>query len=264
VKHHIGRAAIACTIVAAQVLGVATSASGSTGQAAPTDEVLAIVSPLAAPACSALGSTTFLVPVVGGLATDQLAIEGLDVGDTLLDVLGPLFVVCGSLPGAQGTRCELDAQIAGIYPVELKALLPSPTILGGVVEGLNKLLETLGLPPDPLALSSVFKCAVPAGADAPVPPAAPGAPVVAPPMLSGFPAPLPPGSPSMLPLAEPAAPGTTTGAGTPARTSLISRVVRNVPGYFVTLQLILVTLLALYLGASWLTSARILRRRPRG
>jgi hypothetical protein len=263
VKHSIGRATVVCTIVAAQIIGIATSGSAATAQAEPTDDVLAILSPLAAPACSAVGSTTFLVPVVGGLATDQLAIEGLDVGDTLLDVLGPLFVVCGSLPGARGTRCELDAQIAGIYPAELKTLLPSPTILGGVVEGLNKLLETLGLPPDPLALSSAFKCAVPAGAEAPVAPAAPGAPVVDPPAISGFPGPLPPGSPSTLPLTEPAAPGSTS-AGTPARTSLISRVVRNVPGYFVTLQLILVTLLMLYLAASWLTSARILRRRPRG
>jgi hypothetical protein len=263
VNRRVRRTAVAFAVLATGVVGPTVSASAAPDQAQPTDQLLSIVSPLAAPVCSAVGSTTFLVPVVGGLLNDQLALDGFDAADTLLDVLGPLFVVCGSLPGAKGTRCELDSQIAGVYPADLKTLLPPPTILGGIIEGLDTLLETLGVPPSTLGLASVFMCAVPDAAAAPTAPAAPpAAPITTPATSTVFPAPLPAGASIALPdVVTPSMPRGEVAA--PARTTLISRVIRDIPDWVSTVQLILVAMLAAYLGSSWMTSARIVRRRPK-
>jgi hypothetical protein len=77
-----------------------------------------------------------------------------------------------------------------------------------------------------------------------------------------FPAPLPPGSSVTLPgLSSAVRPPV---AGTPGRTTLIGRVVRDIPGYLTTLQLALAAIVGLYLAASWWTSVRIARRRPKG
>jgi hypothetical protein len=250
---------MAIAVLLGTIAGPLEHASAAPLQPEPADQLLAIVSPLAAPVCATVGTTTFLVPVVGGLVDDQLAIEGLDVGDTLLDLLGPLFVVCGNLPGAKGTRCELDTQIAGLFPPELASLLPSPAVLGSVVEGAGNLLETLGLPRDPLGLGSALKCDLPQGETAPAAPAAPPAPLgpITTPGGTAFPAPLPPGSAPSLPAATTGSPA---GAGS-QRAMLLSRIVHDVPGYFTTVQLVLVAILALYLGFSWVTSARLARRR---
>src|SRR3546814_16611523 len=59
--------------------------------------VYAILSPIVAPACAASGTTTLLVPVLGGVIEGELGLDGTSIRNLLLDSLGPVFIVCGVL-----------------------------------------------------------------------------------------------------------------------------------------------------------------------
>src|SRR3546814_3416014 len=83
-------------------------------------------------ACAASGTTTLLVPVLGGVIEGELGLDGTSIRNLLLDSLGPVFIVCGVLPASPGTRCQLDDQIAGLLPAEVTSLGLPPTIVGGV------------------------------------------------------------------------------------------------------------------------------------
>ena len=68
-----------------------------------TAEVLAIVSPIVYPVCSASGLSTLLVPVVGGLLENDFHLPpSVSISDVILNALGPVFVVCGDLPAPAG------------------------------------------------------------------------------------------------------------------------------------------------------------------
>src|SRR3546814_13165072 len=72
--------------------------------------VYAILSPIVAPACAASGTTTLLVPVLGGVIEGELGLDGTSIRNLLLDSLGPVFIVCGVLPASPGTRPQPPAQ----------------------------------------------------------------------------------------------------------------------------------------------------------
>src|SRR3546814_3117253 len=107
--------------------------------------VYAILSPIVAPACAASGTTTLLVPVLGGVIEGELGLDGTSIRNLLLDSLGPVFIVCGVLPASPGTRCQLDDQIAGLLPAEVTSLGLPPTIVGGVVDALSAVMSLTGL-----------------------------------------------------------------------------------------------------------------------
>jgi len=67
--------------------------------------------PAGLPACAAAGSATLLVPIVGGLAGTTLGVgDSVNVADLVLDVIGPLYVVCGTLPGSAGNPLRARRQ----------------------------------------------------------------------------------------------------------------------------------------------------------
>ena len=227
----------------------------------PTTPILAVVSPLALPACSAAGSATLLVPILGGLAGSTLGVDGsIDVGDLVLDVVGPLYVVCGTLPSSIGTRCELDANIAGLWPAELAGFgMSSPVVVGNLTDSLNALLALLGQPPV-AEVAQTLQCFVPEGAGAidapPAPPpvgdvVVPGAPLggLAGPSVGGLPALDPPV------VSAPSRPA----ADVPVVGALVSTLDERVPGGVRALQVVFAVALLLCLVRSWYTSWRITR-----
>jgi hypothetical protein len=229
----------------------------------PTTPILAIVSPIAAPACAAAGAGTLLIPILGGLVADNLGVgDSVDVADLVLDVLGPLYVVCGTLPESPGSRCALDANLAGIWPADVSGFgLSAPVVAGNVVDALGALLDILGLPPV-TAVTQALACDVADAELAPeaAPPADP-APLTAPVGSEGA----GPGSPpAATSLARPPAAGETRppiggAARAPAR-SITSVVDDTVPGGLLALQLAVAAALLLCLSGSWFTSWRLGRR----
>jgi hypothetical protein len=160
--------------VAVLAIGAITPAGGQEAED-PAHEILAVLSPIAAPACLTVGLSTVLVPLVG----DQLgsALGGaVDVTSVLQQATGPVLVACGSFPAADGTRCALvDGPIELIWPAQLSDVGVQPLApLGGAVEALTKLIALLGLPD--LGLQPVLGCSIPVAPDdgvgEPVPPPA--------------------------------------------------------------------------------------------
>jgi hypothetical protein len=239
------------------ILLIPAPAERATAQEAPANEVLAIVSPLAAPACSASGSTTLLVPILASSVGDQIGVPGHVITDVVLNSLGPLFVVCASLPEGKGSRCELDDQFVGAWPAELSSLLAFPLIVGPVVDATEAALKALGLPADPLGLGRALMCSVPtSGGTIPVAPPAPGAPGAP---GSGFGAGGPvAGTAGTTPSEAPRA-AVAPGDSTPGRSILSvvrSIVPYRVPGGLHALQVGLAILLGSLLVGGWAASAR--------
>ncbi|HEX3705758.1 MAG TPA: hypothetical protein VHV76_03930 [Mycobacteriales bacterium] len=258
--------------LAAMLLGVGALAPASTGaaphdkQPAPESEVLAIVSPLALPACSASGSATLLVPIVGGILANSLHLpKSVSVADLLLGALGPVYVVCGDLPASAGTRCSLDDQISAVWPESLSSEgLSAPAPAGDVIDSLTAALKILHLSVLD-ATKQALKCRVDkASAPAPAPPGTLGPlpPVTA--TLPGGPAPGTAAIPT-LPgsLTAPTAGSSPPQVAQPVTTSpsLVSAVTHRLPSAVVACQIALALLLALVLAGSWLTSFRLRRER---
>jgi hypothetical protein len=239
----------------------------------PAEEILAIVSPIASPACGASGTATLLVPIVGGVLQTDLGLpKSVDVGNLLLDALGPVYVVCGDLPSPTNTHCSLDNQIAGVWPTSLppEGLVP-PAPVGDLVDSITNALRLLDLSPA-AALESALQCQVKGGTAAPKPPDAhvlppssasavqqpPSGPGLSP--LSTLAAPFP--STAALPTQEPLGlPRSPAAAATPpaAGEQLVSSLRHRVPSWLLILQVLAVMVLALVLAGSWLTSARAAR-----
>lgn len=234
------------------------------------DPILAIVSPFAVSVCAASGAATLLVPILGPVAQDQLGLgDTVSVGDLILDGLGPVFIVCGSLPANPGRRCQLDHDLAVLWPAELTTAMPAPAPLGATVDALEAGLAALGLPPE-AALQDALECDVPPSATAPEPGAAPPprppalAIGAAPPPRPTLDAPSAP-RPSPLPSAReiPQAPSAAAPAApAPAEQerTVLELASRHVPGGILALQLLVAALLALFLGGSWLSSWRLTPR----
>ena len=167
-------AIVALAIVVASCVTVARPSAAQTAPTDPTTtEVLAIVAPVASPACSASGLATLLVPIVGGLANQQLGDNFPSVADLILNALGPVYIACGTLPAAPGTRCQIDDQIAELVPTQISSVTgPTPGLLGDVTDALNAALKVLGLQPAD-ALQKALVCEIPAGASAVDAPPAP-------------------------------------------------------------------------------------------
>lgn len=272
------------TSVAAATAPPTTTTTTTAPSSTTLNGILAIVSPVALPACSDAGSASLLVPILGGVVTSKLNLPmSINLGDLILKALGPVYVVCGVLPSPSQTRCQLDGQIAGIWPSSLATEgLPAPNLVGDAVDAINAGLKELGLPPS-AALEKPLDCSAivtTTPAPAPPPPLTLTLPAVTPsistslPALStsassdaGFPtASLPSRAPSVTipsiaaPSQEPAG---STGVG-----SVFASLEASVPGGIVALQLILAALLTLVLLAGWLTSGRVAwvdirKRRPR-
>ena len=245
-------------------LTAATVPIAAEGQEAPApDPVLAIISPIAAPACTTAGTATLLVPVVGGLVESNTGLGGtIDVGDVLLDALGPIYIVCGNLPAAPGSRCQLDDQIAGLMPPEVTETLGPfpPPLLGGLFDTLVATLNVLGLDAAD-ALKPALQCdirkpedATGAPSAAPELPAVPGIEAIAPPVLA----------PVAGSLGDLLAPATDvvpeTPVAVPTRT-LVDLARYAVPGWIQVLQIALAVLVLLFLSGSWVTSIRAARER---
>ena len=239
----------------------------------PTTEILAVVSPIASPVCGASGTATLLVPIVSGVLQADLGLpKSVSIGSVVLNALGPVYVVCGDLPGSSGTQCSLDDEIAGVWPASLPpdGLTP-PALVGDLVDSIDNGLKVLGLAPS-AALAAALRCQVRAGSTAP---RAPGAPAP-PPSASTSPSDAPPsagGLPTSA-LAEPVPSATalsnqaTAASGSPAASvspapagteQLVGFLRHHVPSWLLALQLIAGIVLALFLGGSWLTSARVAR-----
>ncbi|HEX3706983.1 MAG TPA: hypothetical protein VHV76_10165 [Mycobacteriales bacterium] len=259
-------------LLVAVLLGVAALAPAVAGAAphdskpGPESQVLAIVSPLALPACSTAGSATLLVPIVGGILQNSLHLpKSVSVANLLLDALGPVYVVCGDLPASPGTRCSLDDQIAAVWPDSLSSEgLSPPAPAGDVVDSLAAALKILHLSVLD-ATKQALKCRVDK-AVAP-PPAPPGVLGPVPPVAATVPG----GSP-VATGAVPPLPGTltapTSGSAPPqlaqpvtTSPSLVSAVTHRLPSAVVACQVALALLLALVLVGSWLTSVRLRRAR---
>lgn len=226
--------------------------------------VWAVLSPIVAPVCAASGTSTLLVPVLGGVLEDQLGLEGFEVGDTILSSLGPVFVVCGVLPGAPGTRCQLDDQIAGVLPADVTNLGLPPTVIGSVIDAVDAILDLLGAT-GALPLATALECTIPPAPGAaepppsapppPLPPASPPpAAVVAPPSLGLGPTPLPAFTPPAV-TPRPTTP-TAPAVGTTTLPELISQVV---PDWLRVVQILVAAALLAFLAASWVMSIRISR-----
>lgn len=242
----------------------------------PAREVLAVLSPVVSPACAASGAATLLVPVVSGLVSDQIGEMPIPVSELLLDALGPVFVVCAELPASPGTQCQLDAQIAGIWPQEVGQFLSPPNLLGNLVDTLAAALSALGLPAQ-TALEDALVCAVPAStSDDTPPPTPPPVPepvdldpveppadlgeVAAPPTGSSFD---PPSLGAPAAVSTPGAtnaPTTTEAPSTPVpQPTVLASIAHRVPGGLLGLQVAAAVALALFLGSSWATSLRLAR-----
>jgi hypothetical protein len=249
------------------------AAAGHSKKSDSTREVLAIVSPLALPACSTSGSATLLVPIVGGVLQNGLHLpKSVSVSDLLLNAIGPVYVVCGDLPASPGTQCSLDDQLAAVWPKSLTSeSLSPPAPLGDIIDSLSAALKILHL--NLLdATEQALKCRV---KTATAPPSAPGslpapaAPVPASvlPSTGGPPAAttLPTGSVNVEPtLPSVVVPGPRASAGSPqlaqpvtANPSLVSSITHRLPSAVVAMQVILAVLLAVVLAGSWLTSGRL-------
>ncbi|HVX18802.1 MAG TPA: hypothetical protein VHA73_12280 [Acidimicrobiales bacterium] len=239
----------------------------------PAEKVLAIVSPIASPACSASGLATLLVPVVGGLLTEKAHLPpSVKVGDVILNALGPVFVMCGTLPAAKGSQCEIDRQATSFWPAELNTFgLTPPSPLGIVTDTLDAAMNLLGLPPL-AALENALQCTVPPPAGAPDPVGVAAAPAAAPATPStgdaggeALPAVPTGGGPLVNDVpADAAAPADTAPSATPTpaattpapRTGLIRSLVEDLPGPIRALQFVVAAVLAAFLAMSWLTAWR--------
>jgi hypothetical protein len=258
----------ACGLLAALVgLGAIGSPVRSAAQEPSPDPVLAIVSPIASPACYATGTATLLVPIVGGLIAERAGQEPISVADVVLDSLGPAFVVCAELPEAPGSRCQLDDQIAGFWPQQVGGFISPPGVLGNTADGVAAALVAAGLPPQ-TALEEALVCSVPEHVvdSTPPPPPAPPAPSLSSSVL-GSPtsgvalgaAPLGPGRLTTPALGNPSPGATSTEAPSegvsPPR--VLAAITSRVPGGLVGLQIATALLLAVFLSGSWATSLRL-------
>lgn len=239
------------------------------------DSVLAIVSPIAFPACSVSGSASLLVPIVGGVVGGSLGIgDTVSVGDLVLDALGPVYLACGQLPAAPGRRCQLDADLGTLWPEQLATSTgPLPPVAGAAVDSVEAALTVLGLPPQ-AALADAFECSVPER-PAPTPPfvapAGPAGPAGSPSLESTVSGALPrhsAGSPAVLGANASPVPGGTgavQGGARPSPPTLAAAIFGDrVPGPVLALQLLVAAALALFLGGSWVASLRlwVAERRP--
>jgi len=257
---------------------------GSNTGSVTVNGILAVVSPEALPACSAAGSASLLVPILGGAVQQKLDIptQDLDVADVILKALGPVYVVCGQLPRSPGTECELDSHIAALWPSELTQVgTTSPNLVGDQVDAINAALKVLGLPPA-AALEKPLDCSVtvddgappaPPPAQSPVPPpsvASPSEtlPALTSPELSGaFPTSAATGQVSALPSTPPAGePAAARASGAPVVEHVFPSQEEVLPGGLLVAQLFLAVLLALVLAGGWLTSGRLawLQRTKKG
>lgn len=270
--HPIRRATAALVAAGVVLAALAVMPAASAQELPPLPEegapVYAIVSPVANPVCQASGSATLLVPILGGLVGQNLGTGDLPIGDLVLDSLGPVFIVCGSLPPSPGSRCQLDDQIAGVLPDQLTSVLPPPAILGNVVDAVGAALDPLGLSDATASLTPALQCSIAGPSEAVGAPPAPPTLPLAPPSLPGSaPLALPTmGGGAALPaLGSPAAapggvaPATTTPASAPQ--AVLDLITRVVPGWLQLLQLLLGGVLLAFLASSWTTSLRI-RRAP--
>ena len=271
------------TLLLVDVGEAAADNSGTTSPQAALNSVLAIASPLAAPACSASGSASLLVPILSGVLQSDLHLPpNLTIGNLLLSAAGPVYVVCGDLPSSPNTQCQLDSYIAAIWPKPLATEgLSSPNPVGDVVNSLSAALAALDLPPA-AALEAPLKCSVVAlTSTAPAAPPAAAAPPSSGPASSPLPTTtlplplttLPPSSGTGLTgggLALPqqggsAASSTSTQAAAPSVSghagsgigATLSSLGESVPGGIVALQFALAMLLALFVVGAWITSGRI-------
>lgn len=272
---HAGAARTAVALVAATVLAIVTLAPAASSQEVPPlppegAPVYAIVSPVANPVCQASGSATLLVPILGGLAGQSLGTGELPISDLILDSLGPVFIVCGSLPPSPGSRCQLDDQIAGVLPDQLTSVLPPPAIVGNVVDAVGAVLDPLGARDATASLSPALQCSIAGPSEAVgAPPAPPTLPAVLPSLATSAPmalptvgggAPLPAVTGSPVPASSLTTP---TVAMTPASApeAVLDLVRRVIPGWLQLLQLLLGGFLVAFLAVSWATSLGI-RRTP--
>lgn len=255
-------------LAAALLVAIAVPRSSAAQDAEPQAAVLAIVSPIVWPACSVAGSTTLLVPVVSGLVGDQVPIpEAVDIGALLLDGLGPIFVVCAELPAPPGSRCELDDQIAGVWPQEVGGLVPLPPVVGHLADAVDAVAAAAGLPAE-VTLQEPLTCYLPQAEEAVAPPAIP--PPVRPPVRPPS-APVPTSTASLPALgavapsvggrpAIPGTPATPAANRTPVATiPMLDAVSQRIPGGLIGLQVIAAVLLAAFLTGSWSTSFRLSR-----
>ena len=281
--------ALATMVVPALLLfnmGFPSGASSGTTPPSVTS-VLAIPSPLALPACSAAGSASLLVPILGGVAQSDLGLpKSLTIGNLLLTAAGPVYVVCGDLPSSPNTQCQLDSKIAGIWPSTISSEgLNSPNPVGDTVNSMNAALAALDLPPS-AALEAPLSCSVVAiDATAPAaPPAAPAsgaAPALVPTTTTlplpttTLPAPtavgLTSGGSALPQPSSVASPSTSVAAAAPSQSKQpgtglgqsLSSLSQSLPGGILALQLALAILLALFIGGAWLTSGHLVGRNRR-
>lgn len=263
----IGRTLI---IIVAALMPAAASAAPLAAEEDPVERIKVIVSPAAAPACLQTGTVTFFAPIVPLILVDNGVPLPGGFGSTVLDALGPVYVVCGSLPASPGTRCAIDATIVGFIPPEAaQAGVTPPSPMGILIDS----LAALGA--DPNALANPLECdviPVPGGEDIPsgelaVPPASPAPPPPSAPPPSIEPTSAQPASP---PSPEPR-PGSSRDVSVqPGAPSSASSGVRFIPQQIVRaavsslaklLQLLLATLLIVTVVRGWMGRIGMQRRR---
>lgn len=240
---------------------LSSTSSAFAAEPKPADPIYAILSPAALPACQLAGTATLLVPIVGGLVEEKLQLETDEalIADLILQSLGPVYVVCGNLPAATGSRCELDDQIQGLLPAALDAAKPTPNVVGSVTDAINAALKVLGLKPLD-AFKTALKCTVRAGDSAtPAPPELP-LPAAAPQFFD-------PGtgitSPVFGSLIDTPLQSLREILQTPGSTERIASVAKlPVPGWLASLRVAVVGLLLAFLGLSWARSIRLARAKP--
>jgi hypothetical protein len=256
-------AAVSVLAAAAAIAATGGPVAAAPGQPAPEDDpsrqVLAVISPIAAPACNANGSATLLLPIV----------LGPEAGDLALDALGPMFIVCGTLPGAPGSTCQLDSGIIGLYPEQAESALSPPSPVGGIVDSVDATEDLLGLDGPAQTLHDAFACHLPEPASAPgAPPAAPVAPTTPGQGAAAAPEQQAAASDSnpVIPARPVPAGSSSAASGAPSSSAvaapsrpIVELLDRVVPGGVVALQILLALLLAAYLGASWTASLRLAR-----
>lgn len=290
------RAALAGLVLAGALvtgLGLVATTPAATAQDAPgpadtpglpdlaapreADPVLAIVSPVVNPVCELSGSATLLVPVLSGLLSDNLDLgDTVSLGDVILDALGPVYMVCGSLPASPNSTCELDRQIASALPEEVTSLGLPPTLLGDLADLLDALLDLLGLVDLGLSVAPVLQCtireapgaaeppALPPAPASPAPPAGPSAPSTPGPVAPAPSVGVPPAMPALeqpaIQPARPAAPAQPQPQPVATVSSVADAIRRVVPGWLQVIQILLAAALVAFLGMSWATSARLRRQ----
>jgi hypothetical protein len=250
----------ALAAMAALVALVPIASADEAPPSAEADPVLAIVSPIALPVCTTAGTATLLVPILGGLVQTNLALgNAVNIGDVILDAIGPVYVVCGALPAAPGTRCLLDDQIAALFPADLTETIgPAPNLVGGLVDSLLAGLRLLGLDVTS-ALQPALQCNVRETEGAPdAPPGVDDLPAV--PGVSAIPTPSLGGPPASLGGVLPATNPLPPAAGAAQARTLIDVVQTSVPGWVEVAQVVFALLLVVILAGSWTTSLRSLGR----